>query len=236
MPLAASIEFPRADVDALFRQIDRAQKEVGMKLLPSLQRAGVYVGRSLKAATKESKKLRPLVQNPDPSFKTDHRKAPWGVNKYRNGKPYFAPIYRTGEYGQVRFFDKRSSSWFDRSGGPGKWRRIPETDAIGNKAKYHIKDDPRRIIGRKGLAKKAWGWAMASMYKGGIAQIFDVPNVAGIQIHRDRDNPGVTITNNLKYATDAFRSPGAVEGAIGNAARKLEYNLTQQIAKRMGAK
>ena len=36
MPLAASIEFPRADVDALFRQIDRAQKEVGMKLLPSL--------------------------------------------------------------------------------------------------------------------------------------------------------------------------------------------------------
>jgi len=245
MPLAASIEFPRADVDALFRQIDRAQKELGKSMARSVSWAAEYVAHSLAAATKVAPKLRPIVENPDKRYKTDHRRAPFGVMRYgRDGGQYFKPIYRTGEYGMIRFFDKKQASWFKRSKdfrsrdhrAKGSWIRIPKQDALGNKSDYSIQKDRRRKIGRRGLAKKAWSWAAGRAYSGGIGNIMGVSGAADVRIYRDKDNPGVRITDHLRYATAAFKSPGAVEGAIGNAARKLEYNLTQQIAKRIGAK
>lgn len=67
--------------------------------------------------------------------------------------------------------------------------------------------------------------------------MFGMIDLMGVRVFNHIDNPGVQITNRLRYATDAFKGGmNAPERALGNAARKLEYNLTQQIAKRMGAK
>ena len=237
MPLAASIEFPRADVDALFRQIDRAQKDLGMSMARSVSWAAAYVARSLSAATKVAPKLRPIVENPDKRYKTDHRRAPFGVMRYgRDGGQYFKPIYRTGEYGMIRFFDKKSASWFERGKGfkssgrsRGEWKKIPEQYALGNKSDYSLQKDRRRKIGRRGLAKKAWAWAAGRAYSGGTGNIMGVSGAADVHIYRDKDNPGVRITDHLRYATAAFKSSNAVEGALGNAARKLEHNIIQKL-------
>ena len=230
MPLQTEIVFPKADTDRFFAAIERAQKELGMKLWNSLAWGGTYIARSLKAATKESRKLRPIVRNPNERYKTDHRIAPWGVNRYYRGEKKFKPIFMTGEYGLVRFYDKKNSYWFDRSQGPGKWIRIPAEDALGNKAKYSIEKDKRRIIGRRGLAKKSWMWAASAMYRGGSGQVMDVPDVASINIDKSPTNPSITITNRLRHVSAAMK-PGAVEDAKDKAANKMVKNIELKLAK-----
>jgi hypothetical protein len=236
MPLAASIEFPRGDVDALFRQIDRAQKDLGKSMARSVSWAAAYVAHSLAAATRVAPKLRRVVENPDKRYKTDHRRAPFGVMRYNpDGTQFFKPIYRTGEYGKLRFFDKKSVSWFkrDRTTGAGHWEKLPSGPDIANPDIFvpGIMTDKRRKIGRRGLAKKAWTWAAGRAYSGGTGNIMGVSGAADVHIYRDKDNPGVRITDHLRYATAAFKSPGAVEGALGSAARKLEYNIIQKLNK-----
>lgn len=245
MNVSTTIQFPEADARALFAQIDRASRSLGQDLWRSLAWAGVYVARSLSAATKIAPKLRPIVENPDKRFKTDHRLAPYGVMRYAPDgmTEYFKPIYRTGEYGMIRFFDKKSSSWYLRGKGfrasgrqRGEWRRIPEQDALGNKALYSIKTDRRRKIGRRGLAKRAWNWAAGKMYSGGTGSAMGVPNIASIQLGKGQANPFVQISDNLRYAAAAFKTgDNAPEHALGNAARKLEKVISDKITAKMGA-
>lgn len=242
MPLAASIEFPSADVDALFRQIERNQKQLGQSLKASVMRAAIYVAKSLSASTKIAPKLRRVVENPDKRYKTDHRRAPFGVMRYNpDGTQYFKPIYRTGEYGKLRFFDKKSAAWFkrDRTTGAGKWEKLPSGPDIANPDIFvpGIMTDKRRKIGRRGLAKKAWTWAASNMWKGGRATLFGMIDLMGVRVFNHVDNPGVQITNRLRYATAAFKDGmDAPERALGNAARKMAHNITEAASKKLGAK
>ena len=234
MALTTTMEFPRADVDAIFRQVERASKSLGQDIWRSLAWAGVYIARSMAAATKIAPKLRPIVQNPDKRYKTDARRAPFGVMRWKDGKQYFKSIYRTGEYGAIRFFDKRSSSWFSRYSGDGKWVKVPVEDALGNKALYSIKTDKRRNIERRGLAKRAWTWAAANMYSGGTGSEMGVPNIASVKLTKSQDNASIVINDNLRYAGAAAKQ-GAQEAALRNAARKLEHNITQNIQRKVVA-
>jgi hypothetical protein len=229
-----SIEWPRMEVDRLFAQMQRAQKELGKGLKQSVRWGGVLLMQSLAAGTNVSKKLRPIVRNPDTRYKTDKRFAPFGVFRWdRSGKKYFKPIYRTGEYGRIRFIDKKTAEVKYISSLTGKVHRAEQFDQTPGQS---IKTDKRRIIGRRGLAKKTWQWAVKSM-NGGMANIMQVPDIASIRWSGGTDNPTVTINNRIRYMGKALKGGYmALNNAIGNAARKMANRIDDQIAKKLGAK
>ena len=123
--ISLDIKFPQKDVNDLFAQIRRAENAIGKSASQSVAWAGALVCQSIAARTKVSPKLRPIVRNPDKRYKTDRRRAPFGVYVYKEGKKTFKPIFRTGEYGKIRFYDKNSASWFERTGANrNQWRKI----------------------------------------------------------------------------------------------------------------
>jgi hypothetical protein len=238
MPISATVEFSGADVQWISDLIETAQKELGKSARESVAWAGNYVAKSLGAATKVSPKLRPIVRNPDPRYKTDHRRAPWGVYKWdRDGKKYFKPIYRTGEYGRVRFFFKDQMSWFERNRGGkgGEWKHLPSGPDFANPELVApgIKTDKRRRIGRSGMAKKSWLWlAQRTGVDFAATALHGVSDVAQTSLVGGEVEPSLTLRSNLRYAKAALKS-GAVESIMGNAARKFEYNLAQKIEARI---
>jgi len=239
MSIQATIEWPKEDVRAMWAQIERAQKELGKSMLASIQWATRTMLSSIAASTKVSAKLRPIVSNPDKRYKKDRRRAPFGVYVYRNGKKIFKPIYRTGEYGKQRFFDKRTVAWYDRSEGSGKWRKIASGPDPANPELIvpGIKTDRRRNIWRSGFAKKTWQWAKGAVGRGGTLTLMRVPNIASVTLHRGADNPGITIRNSLNYWDKATRGGAmAIDTAIGRAARSLQRNIDDKVAKKLAAK
>jgi len=200
---AVDMKFPRRDIDSLFAQINRAGKELNKSGKQSLAWAGALLCRSIAARTKQSPKLRPIVKNPDKSYKTDRRRAPFGVYVYRNGKKTFKPIFRTGE-----------SSGSDVAN--------PELIVPG------IKTDKRRVIGRRGLAKKTWLALARFMKRNGSVKTMDVDSG---HIQRKDDGLLIIISNKLNYAKDAFK--GDINQAVGAATRALAYKIDKAIDKKM---
>jgi len=230
---AVSIDFPRIEVDRLFAQMQRAQKELGKGLKNSVAWAGSLLMQSLAAQTIVSQKLRPIVSNPDKRHKTDKRFAPFGVFRYdRTGKKYFKPIYRTGEYGRIRFIDKKTAEVKYINTLTGKVHRAEQVD---QEPGMSIKSDKRRIIGRRGLAKKSWQWAAKHM-AGGIANLMRVPNLASIKWIGGADNPAVKIENDLRYMRFALKGGyAALNTAAANAARKMAKLIEDRIVRKMEA-
>jgi len=238
MPVALTVEMDRESERALFNQIERAQRELGKSLTPSIQWAARLLCRSLSGHTKRAKqKLRKVVQNPDQRWKTDKRRAPFGVMGYKDGREKFIPIYRTGEYGKLRFYDKKTLSWYDRT--EKKWKRIKSGPDVANPGMIipGIMASPKRRVPYRGLAKKVWQRASSFIGRGGTARAMGVSNVATVWIDRDKDNPSVTITNKLRYAIDAFEGgSSAVSEAMAAAGRRMEHLIDKKIEKKMGAK
>jgi len=229
-----SIEINKADISRLFAQMQRAQKELGKGLKESVKWGGILMMQSLAAQTKVSKELRPIVKNPDKRYKTDARRAPFGVMRWdKSGKKGFRPIFRTGEFGRVRFVDKNTFEVKYINTLTGKVHRAERFDQTPD---LSIKSDKRRIIGKRGLAKKTWQWAAKRM-AGGTANIMRVPNIADIKWSGGVDNPTVKITNRINYMGDALKGGiGAINTALGNAARKMTNRIDDKLTKKLGAK
>ncbi len=132
MPVAASIEFPRADVDALFRQIDRAQKSIGMSMGQAVRTAATAVAASIGASTRVAPKHRDFRET-----------GQWSGNRKFDKK-------------RGRFYVNREFEVTSLQGGVRKDFRIWAKD------KSAAKRDKRVIIGRRGLAKMAWRSAAAA--------------------------------------------------------------------------
>jgi len=229
-----SIVFPKADVSRLFAQMQRAQKHLGKDLKESVKWGGILLMQSLAAQTKVSKKQRPIVKNPDKRYKTDARRAPFGVMRWdKHGKKVFRPIYRTGEFGRVRFLDKKTFEVKYINTLTGTVHRASRYDQTPD---LSIKTDKRRKIGRRGFAKKTWKWATKSM-AGGTANIMRVMGIADIRWSGGTDNPTVTIINRINYMDKALKGGlMAVNTAMENAARKMANRIDDRVAKKMGAK
>ena len=229
-----SIEFKKVDVSRLFAQMQRAQKELGKDLKQSVKWGGILLMQSLAAQTKVSKKLRPIVKNPDKRYKTDARRAPFGVMRWdKHGKKVFRPVYRTGEFGRVRFLDKKTFEVKYINTLTGTVHRASRYDQTPD---LSIKTDKRRKIGRRGFAKKTWKWATKSM-AGGTANIMRVMGIADIRWSGGTDNPTVTIINRINYMDKALKGGlMAVNTAMENAARKMANRIDDRVAKKMGAK
>jgi hypothetical protein len=165
------------------------------------------------------------VRNPDERWKTDQRRAPYGVMAPRGytRTMTFKPIYRTGEFGKVRFFDKKTMSWFRHtSAKQGKWEHIPsgEVEGMGpDVAVPGIMSDRRRKIGRRGLGKKTWTMLHRRMSSGGVVRVGDVASAGAVTWRGRGDSLALHINNDLRYAGLAFRAKGkhAVTSAVARA-------------------
>jgi hypothetical protein len=238
MPDSATIQLDRRDVAKLFKQFDRAQK-LGKSATSTLQWGGRLVCASIGARTKQAKqKIRPIVKNPHPQAATDNRRANFGVYGYKKGRKKFIPIYRTGEFGKLRFFDKKTVAWYDRSAGSGKWRRIASGADPANPDVVvpGIKTDRRRKVPWRGLAKKSWRAAQSVVTRGGTRGAMGIRGLATVHIKRDNINPAVTITNKLHYAMKALQDgERTISHAMAAAASKMERRITDTLEKRIGA-
>ena len=233
------VRIPPVDVRNLVALMARARTELGKSMKGSIAWAGYYITRSLSASTIQSPRLRRVIRNPDQRWKTDARRAPYGVMAPKGYERTltFKPIYRTGEFGKVRFFDKKSMSWFRHAaGGTGKWEHIPSGQVEGGSPDAvvpGIMTDKRRKIGRRGLAKRSWQFASRRITTGGTVGIGDVPLAATIRWSNMKNNPTLTIQNHLRYAGLAFRTKGAhaITGAGERAAGAMRDRIETAIGR-----
>ncbi len=234
MPAAASIEMDRAAVARLFAAINRNSKETGRSARSSLAWGGTKLASSLGAQTVRSKRLRPVIENPDKRYKKDRRRARFGVMAQRQDRAEkFVPIYKTGEFGNIRFENKKTATWFtiDESGrvrrdlsagkGPGQ---IPG-----------IMQSPKRKIGRRGFAANSWKFLRMRMNRGGGIFIEGIPNMGEVIWSGNKYDPTVTINNRVSYMAHALKGgTAAVSNAMNAAAKGMMHQLDQKIRKKMG--
>ena len=237
-----SIEFPKRDAAALVAQMQRAQRELGKGLRDVVSWAGTFVALSLAASTKTAPKLRPIIENPDKRYKTDHRRAPLGVMAPKGPQRtmQFKPIFRTGEFGKIRFFDKKTASWFRHSPGDHHWEKMPSGPDTANPeiTVPGIMTDKRRNIGRRGLVAKSWRFLGKVSRRGGSVSVFDVSRAAIASWSGGTENPTLRLDNELRYAADAFKTKGrqAVDSALLRASEKMRNQISDRVSKKMSAK
>jgi hypothetical protein len=238
MPGEITFDMNPKDTKALFGQMDNAQKTLGRSAFSSMQWGARLLCESLGAQTKQARsKLRKIVKNPHPQAGTDKRRAIYGVTGYKDGRERFIPIYRTGEFGKYRFYDRKTMAWYDRS--TGKWMRIASGPDPANPEAIvpGIKDSPRRKIPYRGLAKKSWRGAKSLVGRGGTKGAMGVRSLATVTLRRSSADPQIKMTNKLRYAMAAFKSgPSTLSFAMSAAASKMRNRINAEAAKRMGAK
>jgi hypothetical protein len=235
---AFSVSIPPQDVRNLVDLMQRARTELHKTMRQSVGMAGYYITRSLSASTKVAPKLRKVVRNPDDRWKTDRRRAPYGVMRFaKDGSQYFKPIFKTGEYGKIRFYDKKSMSWFEHFKGDSHWERLPSgPDDAGNIAPG-IMTDKRRKIGRRGLAKKSWQFMSRTM-RGGVSAsrplgVYDVPVTARVRWYGGNEDPTLLIENYLRYINKAFKSDGPqnLTDAAQRACNAMRVAIEKNLAR-----
>jgi hypothetical protein len=211
MPITTDIQFPQGDVDALFAQMRRAQKELGQSSRESLKWAGATLVRSLAASTKEVKKTekREIVRNPDGFATRDRRVAKFGVNRFTRTGIKFLPI----------MYDKRGGA--------------PITEITDPRLLNHKK----REIPYKGLAKRSWRFLAQVMPRGGNIHVDGVPGLGGTTWTGGETDPTLKITNRVNYMDKALKGgKAAIENAMGKAARSLSKRIENAVNKQRWTK
>jgi len=226
------------------------QRETGRSAADAVAYASGRFLQSCSAAAKAGKKLRKVISNPlfkasdsssdsrkaARSAKKDMRRARFGVMKYQQKKPAkFVPIYRTGEYGRVRFLDKKTGQMRWRSTKGTLHKEINFDQGLeGNPS---IKNDKRRVIKRAGLARKIFR-IMRAQVLAGETNVWNTTQYTGERyfISKTRNRRGLKtetvmmLHNALTYLTNAY--PTLLQTASAAAARGLRFELDDKIAKR----
>lgn len=220
------------------------QRETGRSCRDAVAYASGRFLQSCSAAAKPGVKLRKVISNPlfkasDSSSdsrkaaraaKGDMRRARFGVMKYQQGKPAkFVPIYRTGEFGRVRFLDKKTGQMRWRST-KGKLAKEVNFDQ-GLEGNPNIKNDKRRVIKRSGLARKIFRVMRGRVLAGEvnlIGQYYAVKTTAMLKGRKQEVT--MVLHNALSYLTNAY--PNITQTAMAAAARGLQFELSEKIAKR----
>jgi hypothetical protein len=224
----------QADIDALYAQMQRAQTELGKSADKALADTGSYIGHALAAATRVAPKLRKVVKNPHPDAGRDMRRARYGVYRYVNAEgaaseKVFVPIYRTGEFGKVRFKSKTTGEYLVRDQ-DGTVRRQEITLGDNEFSTPGIMESPKRRIGRSGLAKKSWQWTARHTLTGGRGQVHDVPAAAEIQWTRQGKVIMLRIINYLRYMEHALvGGRQSVDTTAQRATNKMRNAIDERV-------
>lgn len=236
-----TLQFPQADVDKLFAQIQRAQVELNKESKKAISWAGASLCDSLRASTKKAPKYRKILkatahrlgaENPTKGerelMKEESKAAPYGVYVYQKGKRVFRRI-RMIDKDVITFRSKTTGKMLGRKKGSDEVHSI---ERFVNKSKADLKNHPLVTIFYSGLAKKAWSIAKAKVVSGGYGfdmrvkkAIVSVNWIGGVF------NPAVKIADKLSYAMDAFKTDGAqaVNSAFQRAADSLEKKISDAI-------
>ena len=234
-----SISLDAGSAANLRKQMERASRELGKDLGDVVDWTARFIAGSLAASTKIAPKLRRIVRNPDKRYKTDARRAPFGVMAPTGPERVmaFRPIYKTGEFGKIRFFDKKTMAWFTRDAAnpKGRWEKIASGQDVANPEIIvpGIMNDRRRKIGRRGLAKKSWKWAETHTRRGGTATISQARDAITVSVYGGDINPTVRITNRLRYIEDAFKTKGkqVVTSTLARASEKMRNRINDRLEK-----
>lgn len=226
--------------------VEDLQRETGRSASDAIAYAGGRFLQSCSATAKPGKKMRNVISNPlfkatgSTGFerksardaKSDMRRARFGVMKYRQKQPpKFVPIYRTGEYGRVRFLDKKSGQMRWRST-KGTLHKEVNFDQ-GLEGNPSIKNDKRRIIKNAGLARKVFRIMRAYVLSRGTLTSIQGDHYSLVQkaLNYSRKRTLVLdLVNGLTYLTNAY--PNILQLSAAAAKKGLEYELRNQIAKR----
>ena len=205
---AVSIEWPKDDVQAMFRQIERAQKELGKTLGQAVRFAAWSVASSIGAKTTVAKKVRPY------KVVSEGR----GEARRKGGKKYAITSHRRGS---KNVFHRRFESVRELKESPQA--RIGKAGLAKSSWFWGIK----KIGGGRNIGQAG----MTSTAKRRGSQVMDVES------RLRGDDPFVRMTNTLPYAVDALRGGmGEVNSAMGSASRHMEKIIDSNIKKKMGAK
>jgi hypothetical protein len=238
--VGVNISFDQGQVRAFNEQMKRAQVDLGKSEAQALKWGGVTLAKSLAGSTRSAPKLRKIVKNPSDGWRTDARKARFGVMRWLRGKEVFAPIHGTGEYGKYRYVDRRTLRVMQVDRAAGK--RAPYEFSSNEEGAQHLAmaKHRKRIIGRRGLAKAAWRRALQGIGGGGSLGVSGsaatiarrAVKVAKRYTGRDKF---IRVDNNLRYAGSAFVTDGekAVSLAMARAADSMRFKIAQAITRKV---
>jgi len=231
MPVEMSAEFDKAGANALMAAIHRDAARAGGTLRNSLAWGGRKVAESLGAQTPKGRQtLRKVIENPDPRWKTDTRRAQFGVMKLRQDKPpAFLPIYRTGEHGKIRFKSKTTGEMLVRDRETGEVRRQSFELGKGPDQIPGIMQSPKRKIGRRGFAKKSWRFLTMRMNRGGPIIVEGIPNMGEVVWTGGTADPTIRITNRVSYIEKILT--GSIGSAMAAAAAGMMHQIENNIRK-----
>jgi hypothetical protein len=208
MSNAVAIEFPKADVRALWAQIERARRELGKSVGQAVRFGAWSVARSLGTVTKVAPKYRDY----------EPVKEGRGVARRKGGKKYEVTSWRKGGENKFRV----------RAASVSELKRMRQV-RVGNAglAKAAWMWGIKRLGSTAGVGGK--GITAAAKRLGGKNM--------DVRSRLTGDDPFVKIENGLKYATAALRGGrGEIEGAMGKAARSRAKIIDAKVAEKMGAK
>lgn len=223
------VSIDRQSMELIKKGLRDAETKLKKSHKQSLEWAGASIIGSLKARTRVSKKRRPIVENPDQTYKTDLRKARLGVMLWRKGKQVFSPIYKGGEFGQQIKYLERGNVLLKMPN--GSWKKMKNSEisayvkASGDKsADIRINNHPKTFVKRSGLAKASWGFMSKLLKRGGNAFAMGVSNVGAIVWRMG--NTELRITNQLRYITDSLQGKSAaISAAVANGAIQFEKRV-----------
>jgi hypothetical protein len=202
-----SVEWPKKDVQALWAQIDRAQKELGKDLGQAVRFAAWSVARSLGVGTKVSDKYRP--------YKVIKEER--GVARRAGSKLYEITSWKKG----------REHTFNMRAKNIAELKATPQVK-IANRGRAKS----AWMWGIKKLGSGS-GVSMNGVTPKGFMA---AQNTMDVEQKLSGDNPYVKMINSLPYATSALKGGmSAVNGAMGKAARSMARIINADIKKKLGA-
>jgi hypothetical protein len=237
MPVELSATMDQVGAREIINAIRRDAKYTGGTLGKSLSWGGRKICESMGRITPAMKRgtLREIVHNPDERWKRDARRAPYGVMKlFQDKPPKFIPIYRTGEYGSVRYFGLDNGTWLVRKN-KTSWEHRPASEYSSNMniamKSPNVKTNPKRKIARAGFAKKSWRYLQMRTARGGYIIVDGIPRMGEVVVSGGSADPTLRITNRVSYVSKILT--GSIDSAMAAAARGMIGQIERGIRKRM---
>lgn len=204
------LDWPKEDVRAIWRQIERNQKELGRSLGSSVKLAAWHLTRSLGTSTRVAPKYRPYKEIKETA---KEKRAKGGGKKYE---------ITTCKGGRKKTFNIRSSK------GVRELKQLPQV-RIGNAGlaksswRFAISQfGSRRGVSKKGFARGIEGYAQKH---------------TDITKRLKGDDPYVKISNRVNYIRDAMTGgENAVNTAMARAARGMMKHIDNKVKEKMGVK
>lgn len=218
-------DVPEADVRAFVDALGRYQRETRRDMKSAVRSATLDLLRSLRARTRKAKKF----VGRDEVRKSDL--PPKWIARGHAGRPLRRMQIARWSRGE-RWLDHRYVYGGELERGPrGGWAVRPFSEA-------HMRREARRVYGRIrgwGLAKKSWGWFMASLF--GRSSPSDnpdariTPGMVDREMTETETDIAIEIVNRLDYIRKAMQ-PGAVAEAVRAASNLINKKISAGLKSR----